>query len=131
MGGMKRMMCLVDLGPVGGLADMAGVDLNEVAQSASGIDVSGVSGGVEGAAGSAGTASVSSMASGAAASGMDAQGAMIGDPLAKKAGTDAQMKDYKKVKDEAMDIQLGEGFTTSQKWGSLLYVLYEMKEHQF
>ena len=95
------------------------------------IDVSGVSGGVEGAAGSAGTASVSSMASGAAASGMDAQGAMIGDPLAKKAGTDAQMKDYKKVKDEAMDIQLGEGFTTSQKWGSLLFVLYEMKEHQF
>ena len=70
-------------------------------------------------------------ASGAAASGMDAQGAMIGDPLAKKAGTDAQMKDYKKVKDEAMDIQLGEGFTTSQKWGSLLFVLYEMKEHQF
>ena len=128
---MKRMMCLVDLGPVGDLADMAGVDLNEVAQSASGIDVSGVSGGVEGAAGSAGTASVSSMASGAAASGMDAQGAMIGDPLAKKAGTDAQMKDYKKVKDEAMDIQLGEGFTTSQKWGSLLFVLYEMKEHQF
>ena len=56
---------------------------------------------------------------------------MIGDPLAKKAGTDAQMKDYKKVKDEAMDIQLGEGFTTSQKWGSLLFVLYEMKEHQF
>ena len=121
---MKRMMCLVDLGPVGDLADMAGVDLNEVAQSASGI-------GLEGAAGSAGTASVSSMASGAASSGMDAQGAMIGDPLAKKAGTDAQMKDYKKVKDEAMDIQLGEGFTTSQKWGSLLFVLYEMKEHQF
>ena len=30
-----------------------------------------------------------------------------------------------------LDIQLGEAFTTSQKWGSLLYVLYEMKEHQF
>ena len=62
---------------------------------------------------------------------MDAQGVMIGDPLQKKAGTDAKLKDYKKVKEEAMDIQLGEGFTTSQKWGSLLFVLYEMKEHQF
>ena len=62
---------------------------------------------------------------------MDAQGVMIGDPLQKKAGTDAKLKDYKKVKEEATDIQLGEGFTTSQKWGALLYVLYEMKQHQF
>ena len=78
---VKTMTCMVDLGPMEDLAavaDMAGVDLNEVAgevaQSASGIDVnairdtvSGASGGVEGAAESAGTATdaggISSMAS--------------------------------------------------------------------
>ena len=147
---VKTMTCMVDLGPMGDLADMAGVDLTdvagEVAEAASGVDVNAirdtVSGASEGAAESSGTGSLSSMASDAASSGrdmgnaavdgaMDAQGVMIGDPLQKKAGTDAKLKDYKKVKEEATDIQLGEGFTTSQKWGALLYVLYEMKQHQF
>ena len=150
---VKTMTCMVDLGPMEDLAavaDMAGVDLTdvagEVAEAASGVDVNAirdtVSGASEGAAESSGTGSLSSMASDAASSGrdmgnaavdgaMDAQGVMIGDPLQKKAGTDAKLKDYKKVKEEAMDIQLGEGFTTSQKWGALLYVLYEMKQHQF
>ena len=42
----------------------------------------------------------------------------------------ARLKDYAKLEDEDVDIQLGEGFTTSQKWAALLYVLWEMKQHQ-
>ena len=48
----------------------------------------------------------------------------------KDAGMTKLLKGYKKVKDDCEDIQYGETFTTAQKAGALLYILWEMKNHQ-
>ena len=48
----------------------------------------------------------------------------------KDAGMTKLLKNYKKVKDECDDIQFGETFTTAQKAGALLYILWEDKRHQ-
>ena len=59
-----------------------------------------------------------------------ADGKKIDSALGEVGGKSGKLAGYKRVLDDCVDMQFGEKFTTAQKTGALLTVLWEMKVHQ-